>query len=266
MCGVEWPHPGSRGQLPKRCAECHRSYWNDWQREKKRLTDRRPCRIAKCGDCGRFIKIVASPGRLPERCSGCQNQRELERRAAWRESNRDRIRTNRLRFEARHPDRIRANGSKQTAARKAAPTFRVTPKEIRRLLAGPCAYCGDQAEHIDHVTPLARGGRHSIGNLVGACAACNLSKSKKLLVEWRYGPSARRQRMLYRATKQCSVYVEALGRDVHLEPAVPLDDADADDAEVIKAWLGRGLVRQDNIEAATAAPGEQRSTRRKSAA
>ena len=173
------------------------------------------------------------------------------------------MRANRVRFEERHPERIRANGSKQTAARKAAPTFRVTPKEVHKLLAGRCAYCGAPSEHIDHVTPLARGGRHSIGNLVGACAACNLSKSKKLLAEWRYGPSAKETApMLYRATKQCSVYVEALGRDVHLEPSIPLDDRDDDDRAVIKEWSHRGLVRQDNIEAATAAPGEQRSTRR----
>lgn len=72
--------------------------------------------------------------------------------------------------------------------------------------------------------------------------------------------------MLYRAKKQMSVYVDALGRDVHLDPSIPLDENDAEDAEVIAAWKHRGVLFADNVEAATAAPGEQRSTRRKPAA
>lgn len=71
--------------------------------------------------------------------------------------------------------------------------------------------------------------------------------------------------MLYRATRTGSVYVEALGRDVHIEPGIPLDDRDDEDAAVIKEWASRGVVRADNIEAATAAPGEKRSTRRSAA-
>lgn len=37
----------------------------------------------------------------------------------------------------------------------------------------------------DHVVPIRRGGRHSIGNLLPSCNRCNLSKAAKLLVEWR---------------------------------------------------------------------------------
>ena len=70
MCGVVWSHPGSRGRLPKRCAECHRTFWNDWQREKKQRTQRRACRVAKCVDCGMFIAIVTHGGQMPLRC-GC---------------------------------------------------------------------------------------------------------------------------------------------------------------------------------------------------
>lgn len=42
---------------------------------------------------------------------------------------------------------------------------------------------------MDHVVPLSRGGRHSIGNILPACESCNLSKHASYLVEWR-----RRQR------------------------------------------------------------------------
>lgn len=39
-----------------------------------------------------------------------------------------------------------------------------------------CRYCGKTAEHIDHVVPRCQGGTGEPGNLVAACAHCNLSK------------------------------------------------------------------------------------------
>lgn len=68
--------------------------------------------------------------------------------------------------------------------------------------------------------------------------------------------------MLYRATRQTVVFVEKLGRDVTLDPAVELDDQLHDDALVIAQWKPRGLLRASNVEQATAAPGEARATRR----
>lgn len=67
----------------------------------------------------------------------------------------------------------------------------VTARDIRRLIdrfRGCCAYCGQVADpvHLDHVIPVARGGRTSIGNLVPACAGCNQAKWATLLSVWRY--------------------------------------------------------------------------------
>ncbi len=42
-----------------------------------------------------------------------------------------------------------------------------------------CLYCGGAATHIDHVTPLDKGGTDEPDNLVAACAACNLRKGTK---------------------------------------------------------------------------------------
>ena len=67
---------------------------------------------------------------------------------------------------------------------------------------------------------------------------------------------------LYRSRNHTVVFVEALGRDVTLDPAVELDDQLHDDALVIKEWAPRGLLRASNVEQATAAPGEVRTTRR----
>jgi len=52
-----------------------------------------------------------------------------------------------------------------------------------------CAYCGcaDGPFHIDHVTPLSRGGSNAIDNLKVACWGCNLSKGCKTLSDWEAG-------------------------------------------------------------------------------
>jgi 5-methylcytosine-specific restriction endonuclease McrA len=59
-------------------------------------------------------------------------------------------------------------------------------KKIAKLYNQPCSYCGGTENiSLDHVVPIARGGNHSIGNLMPLCRSCNSSKGKKLLVEWR---------------------------------------------------------------------------------
>jgi 5-methylcytosine-specific restriction endonuclease McrA len=64
--------------------------------------------------------------------------------------------------------------------------FKVTTKEIIRLLQKPCVYCQQNASvEIDHIIPLARGGQHRIGNLIGSCLPCNRSKNAKFIMEWR---------------------------------------------------------------------------------
>lgn len=67
---------------------------------------------------------------------------------------------------------------------------------------------------------------------------------------------------IYRVREHMSVWVEALGREVTLDPAVELDDTFPDDAAVIAAWKDRGVLRAPNVESATSAPGERRATRR----
>jgi 5-methylcytosine-specific restriction endonuclease McrA len=64
---------------------------------------------------------------------------------------------------------------------------RATPYSRSDVFArwgGQCCYCNAPAEHLDHVTPLSRGGRDVLSNVVPACADCNLSKGALTLAEW----------------------------------------------------------------------------------
>ena len=53
---------------------------------------------------------------------------------------------------------------------------------------GLCHYCGDKFPPreltMDHLVPLARGGRSTKGNLVPACKECNNKKKYMLPTEW----------------------------------------------------------------------------------
>lgn len=91
-------------------------------------------------------------------------------------------------YRKAHPDKIRAHQrTRDQRLRRAGG--RITPRDWARLVsryAGTCAYCGVQPwTDVDHVIPVSRGGRHTIGNVLPACRSCNASKSSRLLVEWR---------------------------------------------------------------------------------
>ncbi|NCO52979.1 MAG: HNH endonuclease [Deltaproteobacteria bacterium] len=57
-----------------------------------------------------------------------------------------------------------------------------------RVAQGVCHYCGQRVPPkeltLDHVVPLARGGRSSKNNCVPACKTCNTKKRDLLPMEW----------------------------------------------------------------------------------
>lgn len=57
-----------------------------------------------------------------------------------------------------------------------------------RISRGKCHYCGKTVPPkeltLDHIVPLARGGRSSKGNCVPACKECNNQKKNLLPLEW----------------------------------------------------------------------------------
>lgn len=99
-------------------------------------------------------------------------------------TNPDRVRAAQKKYENSRPGWVAYKAQLRRARKKANGVFVIRAKEFMSLYKKPCFYCGSKTEHVDHVIPIARGGRHSIGNLVPACASCNLSKQDKLLMEW----------------------------------------------------------------------------------
>ncbi len=58
----------------------------------------------------------------------------------------------------------------------------------QRLAIGVCYYCGGvfvpKDLTMDHIVPLARGGRSTKDNLVTCCKDCNNKKKTLLPIEW----------------------------------------------------------------------------------
>lgn len=97
-------------------------------------------------------------------------QKCLDRAAAWRRAN---------------PDKRAAITHAYSARRRAQERGGVSTKDLCEWVKAQrkvCYWCGAKCAknyHVDHYTPLSRGGAHDIPNLVIACAPCNLKKNAK---------------------------------------------------------------------------------------
>lgn len=94
-------------------------------------------------------------------------------------------------------ERKRSNDHKRRARLIDSSSPGVTPAEWLAVCAEytdatgivRCAYCGsDRQITVDHVVPIARGGKDSADNVVPACKTCNCSKRDRLLSEWHRAP------------------------------------------------------------------------------
>lgn len=74
------------------------------------------------------------------------------------------------------------------AERNKARSLRKTRWWQQKTASGTCYYCGQKVGYanltMDHIIPLARGGRSTKDNLVPCCKECNNKKKGSLPVEW----------------------------------------------------------------------------------
>ena len=142
-----------------------------------------------CSRCGEwksaemFYKNRRHKTGLQSACKPCMHANNLR----WQRENPERHRARNRAWQIANPDKVRNNIHKRRAKIQSPG---VTPKDWQRLVrrfGSRCAYCGTHTSDLqqDHVVPISRGGRHSIGNLLPACGPCNNSKHARFLVEWR---------------------------------------------------------------------------------
>jgi 5-methylcytosine-specific restriction endonuclease McrA len=193
----------------KACTRCKQTKSLDDFYSDKRVPD------GKKSECKECHKSICSSIRkknhrsyLTKRRATKQKNRDkyLAKDRIWREKNktilqaaaRRRYHTNPevhiakvLRWAKNNPEKRRNNESRRRAKIKRNGEFLILPSELRQLYSSPCSNCGTTKQiEADHVIPVSRGGRHSIGNLQPMCRSCNSSKRDKFMVEWRMRRSA----------------------------------------------------------------------------
>ena len=131
-------------------------------------------------------------------CKQCDNQKakkyyesndeaRKEYRRNYREQNLEKVTQAMRHWQINNPEKISQYTKNRLQRRIENGLFYVSKKELKKIYESECFYCGANSEiQTDHIIPISKGGRHSIGNLVAACRRCNQSKGKKLLVEWKY--------------------------------------------------------------------------------
>lgn len=117
-------------------------------------------------------------------------RRNREKRIAYAtqriKDNPERHRTYMAISKKRNHVKVAADSRKRRAKLKENGIYQISKKELAKLLAKPCFYCGTKERiTIDHVIAIARGGTDSIGNLVPACKSCNSQKRELTITEWR---------------------------------------------------------------------------------
>ena len=113
---------------------------------------------------------------------------EAAERILAKEAKREHARMMPKQRKANPRDEARAYALRERALRAGADgAWYTTAEHIQgrwELWGGRCYVCGAEAEAIDHVIPLARGGSHWPANLRPICGSCNSRKGAK----WPYLP------------------------------------------------------------------------------
>lgn len=103
----------------------------------------------------------------------------------WATNNKEKLAQSSREWFKKHPEYSAHLRHNRRAMKLQNGVYKITSIEYKKLYAKECIYCGAKGKiHLDHVIPISRGGTHSIGNLVPACASCNTSKGKKFITEW----------------------------------------------------------------------------------
>jgi 5-methylcytosine-specific restriction endonuclease McrA len=84
-------------------------------------------------------------------------------------------------YKQTHPEVQREAGRRRYAREKNAPIVDLSPaqwEEIKAAYHFRCAYCGAKAKRLEreHITPITKGGAHTVSNVVPACRRCNGKK------------------------------------------------------------------------------------------
>lgn len=112
----------------------------------------------------------------------------------WKNNNIEEYRQYHHEYRTSNLNKMSEKEARRRSKKRGNGVFIIKENELNNLYSNLCYICqSSPSTHLDHIIPLAKGGRHSIGNIAGACASCNLQKGALFLSEFKY---KRKQKML----------------------------------------------------------------------
>ena len=156
--------PEGRDKMCSHCKDCRRAMSNNWKNHNKE-------RVAEYN----------------AQWQAAHRERAKELWHQYRSTCADKIKASRARYYQSEHGRM-YNRLAVNRRRKAVCVGHVTPADIFNLMQSQttCAYCHrpfgpDLKATIDHITPLSKGGTHSLDNITLACMSCNCSKNDRII-------------------------------------------------------------------------------------
>ena len=106
----------------------------------------------------------------------------LAKSALYRVNNKSSIKESNKKYLKAHPEMVSIFSHRRRARKLNSPVndFTATQwKAMKEQYKHCCAYCNRKMQHLemDHITPLSKGGSHTLSNIVPACRSCNAHKS-----------------------------------------------------------------------------------------
>lgn len=160
------------------------------------------CRICKISQTlDNFKDMSKNKYNKSPYCMPCEKQRRKEyyiknsehikqKASQWKKDNPEKIKKIRKINRQNNLYKIRLRSKNKEGRRRSKKRnngeFLILNKELKKIYSSSCVIC-HSTENIaaDHIIPIARGGRHSIGNLQPLCNRCNSSKGQKFMSEWK---------------------------------------------------------------------------------
>jgi 5-methylcytosine-specific restriction endonuclease McrA len=158
-------------------------------------------RFGKCLTCSKtanLARVLAYNARNPDKVKECA--RKTDKKRAQGPDRKSDMRMHTKIWTLLNPERVKASHAirqSRRRARKAMAGGNVTQEEWLEQLevfGHRCAYCLEKCDKLqmEHVIPIARGGPHTIDNVVPSCGPCNFRKYDR-------GPLALVNRMFEKA-------------------------------------------------------------------
>lgn len=211
-CGSARHLKASEARRTRYCSlECYHAAERPRRRARARTEREAPPAEKRCTQCT-HVKPISEfynfrYGRYGKRadCKECANersrawyrsnfQRVARTKRAYARRNKNRMQRYRAQWASENPDSIRTY-TQRRRARLAGAAGRHTEADVVRLWQrqrGECARCGvrlgsrseERAFHVDHITPISRGGSNWPRNLQLLCPLCNTRKKDKTPAEF----------------------------------------------------------------------------------